>query len=119
MTLLIGLLFISCKKEKLKNSDLSYEIQGHWLHNTSNTDFIQLTIDDLGGSIKENSVVIHEKKNWFLKDRTLTFGRFAYAERKFHIDSFPQTATQDFVVGFDSVKTGNTYWWLDGDLFHH
>lgn len=121
LSFLSALIFLaSCQKEKV--IDIHPEMIGAWVHYTATHDyhFVIIDLDGYGylewyknGAFDNDT----QPKRWFIKDNVLMLGRWAARDERFTIDHYPQTASSESIVGYDTLSSGEPYMVLDGHVF--
>jgi hypothetical protein len=115
----------SCKKEKAVSAHP--ELTGYWTHSTGtgNQNHLEIRSDSKGSVEYDNHKgnYVHSNDHlWLLKKNVLHHGRGSLSNKsdgftRFHIDQYPQTATADFVAFLDTIRSGDDYMILDGDVY--
>ena len=110
----------SCEKEPV--IEIYPEFIGTWIHYETIEKFKYLTIksDSKGDIYYSNGWKIYggtQTRKWLIKKDNLHFGWISTDIEKFAITTYPTIAIDSFIVGADTINTGQKYLGLDGDIY--
>ena len=109
-------LLIGCSKSTVL--DEAPSLVGVWKHYTAEDAWEIIRIDQDGeGKIEwYTNNKLHKEtkvKSWYVKDNTLYLGKVTFSLEPYDITEYPQTAGQEVIINFDTLKANHRYVYLN------